>query len=80
MQKTVTENYVWLQDGLLVEVQDSGIEATVYYCSSHCNTDGQSLHQGRQECISGETNIEYKKREPTTVSKKENALERELRL
>jgi len=45
MPQTETENCVWWQGGLLVEVQGSGKGATIYCCNSHYNTDEQSLHQ-----------------------------------
>lgn len=57
MHQTVTENFVLLQDDLLVGDQDNEIEATRCCYSSHCNTDEQSPHQERPVCISAIRNL-----------------------
>lgn len=55
--QTVTENFVWLQGGLLVEDQDNETEATRCCYNSHCNTDERSPHQERLVCISAIRNL-----------------------
>lgn len=52
MHQIETENYGWLEGGLLVEVRDNGKAATARCYNTHYNIDGQYVHQEKLGCTS----------------------------